>query len=408
MSEIIYAIIKEYETSKLRKISEYTYPSRSISNEELCRSHNYAINLYEAYCSCIPYVNVTKNPPNYSYRREAVEFEDAIKRLKNKYQDKLIAYSHRHGGWTTFEWRFNEDIKFVINTNFGFGSNSYFEQSVYYKGLKLTPYSKLVKYRYANFTSITSHTYKYHFAYSEWSKLIDDALDFYNAVVERQDNHIFHWLSNHLEKMTTELERYIDASYCYFDNIISETNCCRISYRTSSERVEGDDFWIAKSTKISEALLFIDNIKALPIQVDPSKYIVRIRKINKTFLPKLFEKIRTLEMEAKELEAQISTISTTTPLSLYIKLHEKYYYSKAWHLSNNKFAMRIFLMRMLRHKSDISISKIKSEIAVLEKRIKEWDELRNKLSRIKSVASELSKDKDKILYFFNSVENSED
>jgi hypothetical protein len=47
-------------------------------------------------------------------------------------------------------------------------------------------------------------------------------------------------------------------------------------------------------------------------------------------------------------------------------------------------------------------------IAVLEKRIKEWDELRNKLSRIKSVASELSKDKDKILYFFNSVENSED
>ena len=70
--------------------------------------------------------------------------------------------------------------------------------------------------------------------------------------------------------------------------------------------------------------------------------------------------------------------------------------------------MRIFLMRMLRHKSDISISKIKSEIAVLEKRIKEWDELSNKLSRIKSVTSELSKDKDKILYFFNSVENSED
>lgn len=73
---------------------------------------------------------------------------------------------------------------------------------------------------------------------------------------------------------------------------------------------------------------------------------------------------------SQRLEAQISTISTTTPLSLYIKLHEKYYYSKTWHLSNNKFAMRIFLMRMLRHKSDISISKIKSEIAVLEKRIK--------------------------------------
>ena len=408
MPEIIYAIIRESEASKLRKITESTRSSRSISDEELCGFHNYAIDLYEPYCSCIPCADVTKKIPDYKYRREAVEFEDAIKQLKNKYQDKLIAYSHRYGGWTTFEWNFNEDIKFVIKTNFGFGSNSYFEQSVYYKGLKLAPYSKLVKYRYANFTSITSHTYEYNFIYSEWSKLMDDALGFYNAVVERQDNHIFHWLSNHLEKMVTELDRYINASYCYFDNIIRKYDCSSVSYYTSSERVEGDDFWIAKSNKISEALLFIDNIKVLPFQVNPSKYIAKIRNINKAFLPKLVEKICKLEMEAGAIDEQINTMSITMPLSLYIRLYNKYYYSKAWYLSKNKFSMLLFLMRMLRRKSDLPLSKIKLEIAVVAKQEKEWNDLKTKLNKIQSVINELSRDRDKIVAFLNQVENCED
>lgn len=406
MGELIYAIIRESETSKLRKISTSTSSSRCISNEELCKFHNYAIDLYEAYCSCLPSVDVQKKVPDYQDRHKAVEFEDTIIRLKDKYQDKLIAYSHRQGGWTIFEWRFNEDIKFEIKTNFGFGSNSYFEQSIYYKDLKLAPYSKLVKYRYANFTSITSHTYEYPLAYSEWSKLMDDALDFYNAVVDKQDNHIFHWLSNHLEKMVTELERYINASHCYFNNIIKETNYKTVYYRTSSELVEGDDFWIAKSNKISEALLFIKNIKELPVQINPSKYIEKIYNINESFLPKLIIKISTLEKEANVIEKQIKTISTTMPLSLYIKLHDKYYYSKNWCFSKNKFAMLIFLMRILRRKSDIPISKIKSEITILEKQIKEWDELKSKLYKTKSVIDDLSKDKDKIITFFKSIENN--
>lgn len=163
MSEIIYAIIKDDETSKLRKITESTYTTRSIKESELCKSHDYSFDLYDAYCSSLPKVDVGNNGfiPQESKRREAVMFEDAIDRLTKKYKDKLIAHSHRYGGWKTFVWKFNDDIKFIINTNFGYGSNSYFEQSVYYKGLKLAPYSKLVKYRYANFISITSHTYSY-------------------------------------------------------------------------------------------------------------------------------------------------------------------------------------------------------------------------------------------------------
>ena len=403
---VIYAIIKDSETSKLSKISESTYVSRYIHDSELCQFHNYATDLYTAYCSCLPRITVN----DYSYllslnaRREAVEFEDTIKKLKDKYNDQLVAYSHRFGGWTAFEWKFNDDIKFVVATNFGFGSNSYFELSIYYKDLKLAPYSKLVKYRYANFTSITSHTYEYHFEYTEWSNLMDDALNFYNAVVEKRDNQVFQWLSTHLEKMTSALEKYIDSTYCYFDNYIRETNFGSISYRQSTERIDGDDFWVAKGNKISEALLFLDNIKLLPVQVNPSKYIERICNVNRTFLPKLIEKINTLEIEIQRIDEQIAEISNKFPLSLYIKLHDKYYYSNNWYLSSNRFSMIIFLMKILRRKSNIPITQIRSDLNLLEKQIKKWEELKDKLRQLKYILNNLSENRDKIITFFNPLE----
>lgn len=234
---------------------------------------------------------------------------------------------------------------------------------------------------------------------------MDDALAFYNAVVENQENEIFNWLSKHLNKMVNELENYVNTSFCYFDNVIKETNYGSSFYRTSQERVEGDDFWIAKSNKISEALLFLDNIKALPVQVNPKLYVDKIYNINKVFLPKLIEKIQNLEIDLKQVEEQIVAISNEMPLSLYIRLHEKYYWSKNWYLSSNRFSMIMFLMRILRRKSNMPISIIKSNINILDGQIKTWEDLKSKSRRLESVLNDLSKDKDKIITFFDSVEN---
>lgn len=208
--------------------------------------------------------------------------------------------------------------------------------------------------------------------------------------------------------MVTELEKYINASYCYFDNIIRENNYSGVYFHKSTELVEGDEFWIAKSNKISEALLFIDNIKELPTQVNPSKYITRIRNLNKTFLPKLIMKINELETENNVLEEQVKIISTKMPLSLYIKLYDKYYYSKSWYLNDNKFKMIIFLMRMLRRKSNISTANIKKEINILNKQIELRNKLNEKLSHVKSVMSHLVTDRNKINDFFTPLKNSED
>ena len=208
--------------------------------------------------------------------------------------------------------------------------------------------------------------------------------------------------------MVYELERYINASYCYFDNIIIENNKGDISYRTSSERVEGDDFWIAKSNKISEALLFIDNISELPIQVDPEKYVNHIRQINETFFPLLEDKIELLKNDAKKLQDNIDAIENETPYALYIKLYDKYYYEKRWHLSENNYSMIRFLMTILRRKSDINNTKIREILKTLDKQIQTLDEFKNKLNKTNSVIYKLSEDRDKIVEFFNSKEETEE
>lgn len=236
---------------------------------------------------------------------------------------------------------------------------------------------------------------------------MDDALNFYNAVVEKQDHQIFQWLSTHLEKMTSELEKYINSTFCYFDNYVQEDICGNISYRKTYERVDGNDFWMVKSYKISEALLFLDNIRLLPIQVNPSKYIDRIYNINKSFLPKLIEKINALEIEIQQIDEQIAAISNESPLSLYVKLHKKYYYSKNWYLSSNRFSMIFFLMKILRRKSNVPLSKIKSELNLLNNQIKKWNELKDKARQLKLVFNDLSEYGDKITTFFNSLENDD-
>lgn len=406
MLDYIYAIIRENETSKLKIITESTEIKRPISDYELCQFHDYAINLYDAYSSCLPYIDLQNYDeiPRSDLREKAVLFEDAIERLQEKYKDKLIAHSHRYGGWNTFEWQFNDDIKFVINTNFGYGSNSYFEQSIFYKDLKLAPYSKLVKYRYANFTEITSHTYSYNFFYSEWKKLMTDSLEFYNAIVEHKDNYIFSWLTRQLDKMVNELQSYISSSYCYFDNIVN----CYNSYKTKRERVDGIEFWIAKSNKISEALLFIENIKELPVQVNPVKYVERIQHINNTFLPLLEIKIKSLKNEAIHLQEKIDEIANQMPLVLYNKLYDKYYYKKDWNLSKNKKSMIRFLMTILRRKSNIPNSEIRKQLYILEKQKKTLSELKSKFDHKNSIIDDLSNDRDKIIAFFSSKNTSDD
>lgn len=390
----VYAIIRKEGSSELQLIQESVYPDKCPTDAELASWHNYAFSLSQAYCSGLSQIICAPMEEFYisqrSERKTAIALRDTIARIKAKYD--VIAHSHRYGGWTGFDWNFNDDIKFNVATNFGFGSASYFTQCFFYKNIQLAPYSHFVKYRYADYSQITQYTYSYHLWYSQWYDLLNDALHFYNAIVYKHDDYIFEWLKLHLSKMVDGLENYISSDYCYFDNI--DYNGIK-----TYDRVEGNDFWIIKAHKIAESLKFIDSIKILPIQVSPTEYIQRIERLNIEFKPKLIKKIKDLQITATSLTKELDTISSKSDFLLYKKIKNKFYFKRKWYFSSEKMSMIKFLLRML-HRKGLLLKDVRSRIIILQDNINVYDCKERELNIIKSVLANLKESLNSIEDFF--------
>ena len=349
----------------------------------------------EQYSSCLPFI-YEKDLSSYEkqLRREAVEFEETSCEVKKKYNP--IAISHRKGGFTTIDWRFNDDVSFLISTNFGYGMSSYFYSKYFYKGIMLAPYSFYVKYKRSNYASVVRCTYEYDVNYNSWTNVMDDCIYFYNAVVFNNENHIFEWLTNHLNIMVSELEKFLNASSANFvDEYINRSH---ISGYTS---VSGDDFWIIKSKKIAYSLDFIDNIKILPIQINPETYVSRLLKLCKDFIPQLNIKIENTNLILLNLERNLEKLKSEEDYPLYNRLYSKYYYKKAWYLYSNKFKMIWFLMHVKqRLHINISLSDIKTRINQLNIQIKKIDKCKSEINVIKHILLSLVNDRDKINNYF--------
>lgn len=81
--------------------------------------------------------------------------------------------------------------------------SSFFYSKYFLKGIMLAPYSFYVKYKRSNYASVIKCTYEYDVNYNSWTKVMDDCISFYNAVVFNNENHIFEWLTNHLNIITS-------------------------------------------------------------------------------------------------------------------------------------------------------------------------------------------------------------
>lgn len=352
----IYAIIRQSNSNQLRLIEKRACLNRTLSLNDYKQYHDYAVDLYRSYCSCIPWNTGINRIDQLTLgerdaREKAFAFEDTLSQMKNDYD--VVAYSHRKGGFKSFVWHFNDDIKIVVYTSFGYGSSSSFEQSFYYKGMRLTPYSHLIRFRYANYSQITQYTYAYSFEYSEWKVLLQDSLDFYNALISGADHYIFSWITNHLEKMTKGLEDYLAAKYVYFDNKKCVNNYGYIHYETVKEKVEGDELWVVKSGKIADSLKFIDSINALPAQVCSKKYVERIINVSNSFLPMLEAKLTELNTEIEELDKYIEQIHSDGNFALYQRICKKYV---------NKYPKMRFFVSLL-HRKGLCVNDVRTEIA---------------------------------------------
>lgn len=400
MDDYIYGIIKENGVNSLRKVS---YPIKEffpISDYELCKSHEYATIFYSAYCDSLCSIDIKQLASNENarnIRKAAVCFEHSTKKFEERYGDRIVAMSHRRGGWYGINWKFNDDISFNINTNFGFGSCSYFYAIFMYKDIILAPYSFYIKYKNSTFASVTRCTYQYSLEYKSWDSVMTDCLNFYDAIVKKNYNYVFTWLDKQLNEMVSGLERLIDRSSAgFWDESINK------SHASGFATISGDDFWLVKSKKIAYSLDFIRNISSLPAVIDTGLYAKRILLLCKKFQPKLIVKIEEVSKLYDIQLNQLSELKEFGNYPLYDKLYKKYYYERRFYKSD--FKIIYFILLIKRISPTLSWKERRIGFAKFKKQKKDISNLESEMKRTKYLLDQLKEDNNNINNYFENVE----
>ncbi len=400
MDDYIYGIIKENGVNGLRKVS---YPIKElfpISDYELCKSHEYATSFYSAYCDSLCSIDIKQLASNENarnIRKAAVCFEHSTKKFEERYGDRIVAMSHRRGGWYGINWKFNDDISFNINTNFGFGLSSYFYAIFMYKDIILAPYSFYIKYKNSTFASVTRCTYQYSLEYKSWDSVMTDCLNFYDAIVKKNYNYVFTWLDKQLNEMVSGLERLIDRSSAgFWDESINK------SHASGFATISGDDFWLVKSKKIAYSLDFIRNISSLPAVIDTGLYAKRILLLCKKFQPKLIVKIEEVSKLYDIQLNKLSELKESGNYQLYDKLYKKYYYERRLYKSD--FKMIYFILLIKRISPTLSWKERRIGFAKFKKLKKDISDLESEMKLTKYLLDQLNEDNNNISNYFETVE----
>lgn len=77
---------------------------------------------------------------------------------KAKENSNVRAYSHKISGWSFPNFQITENLEIKINTNFGYGSASYFFVTLVYCGIEITPFSEWIDYRFSFFSHIIRYS----------------------------------------------------------------------------------------------------------------------------------------------------------------------------------------------------------------------------------------------------------
>lgn len=383
MNQTLYAIIRE--NGKLTFVEKPIQHVQNVSKEELCKYHNYATSLGSAFTSDIPRIKEELlNNNNKAYRMDAIDMQHAISELKKN--NDIVAFSHRYGGWRHFDWNFGEKVTFHIYTNFGFGATSDFTATFKYNNVILAPFSYYVKYRDSDYGTVTRCTYQYNLNYSEWKHIMQDCLSFYNAIAKKNEAYLVNWLNNQLSTMVGGLENIMNINSCCFFN--SKYNFLRVS---SYAVLDKDDFWLIKSHKIANSLMFVTNIEALPCQINKVGYIKRLYNLCMNFKPMLRNKIKEEKHKLDVILSQIESLEKQGDYPLYSRLYNKFRYR----LTNYRTIYRLLHIAK-RINPSITKAKIRERIDKFIVQKREIDALDYKKGKLQFLLNSLLEDAKKM------------
>lgn len=380
MNQTLYAIIRE--NGKLTFVEKPIQHVQNVSKEELCNSHNYATSLGEAFTSAIPRIkeNLLNNDVNKKNRMDAIDMQHAISEL-NKNND-TVAFSHRYGGKRHFDWNFGEKVSFHIYTIFGYGAKSEFAATFKYNDVSLVPFSYYVIYISSDYGTVTKCTHHYKLDYSEWKHLMQNCLSFYNAIAEKNEANLVSWLNNQLSTMVGGLEEMMNTnSYGFFN---PKYNYLRVRNYVKFGK---DYFWLIKSRKIANSLMFVTNIEALPFQINKVGYIKRLYNLCMNFKPMLRNKIKEEKCKLDTTLTQIESLEKQGDYPLYSRLYNKFGYR----LTNYRTIYRLLHIAK-RINPSITKAKIRERIEKFSVLKREIDALDYKKGKLQFLLNSLQED----------------
>lgn len=231
---------------------------------------------------------------------KADELNNGYIRLCNRPDIRFV--SHNKVGWETITYNINKDIIVTVFTNFYYGASSYFDISISYKGIKLSPYSHIVRYYCANMADIISHTRRYEPRHSSWEDASIFIVDISNKLRTGDLSYIREWLHDEIQQMTRGLNELVSNPRNVIDNFIKcpFVTSLRVRNINSDEKVEyetyGDEFAVAyMATTVSSTLNFTESLRSISELYEPAKQTIEdIKSLCFKILPKINNQIQSL------------------------------------------------------------------------------------------------------------------
>lgn len=240
--------------------------------------------------------------------------------VKEKYK---IFSSEIHGRFT-YETIINDDLKIITRTNFCYGSSTYFQIIVTYKGIELLPYGEWVKYYYAGYNSIMRFTRQYICVRASWAYAFDFIVAFVNKAIEDPDkfvreevlsevNTLMDGLEEIFQMSDEEFEKRLDVKHIDEDDTryigISSARHANERERQYYKIKKKECAMVYKMEKISGAIHFIKNLKNISELIpEVENSINRIIELNKIIYPEVIAAIPPVNEEIVNLTRELRKI----------------------------------------------------------------------------------------------------
>lgn len=358
MAEFIQTHINQLETSSDQKI-KFDKIMRD-KNDDKITDDEYKSSIYSFFSNFGDNIHVSEETKkqymaeqNRKHNKDLkTSFFIDVKKFVRAYQYQIIEqtitklsdvkmYSTDQCGWKKFNYPIDDNITISIDTNFGFGSSSYFICILKYKGIAILPYTAIVDYYYAEMRDMKNCTRRYLPRRNSWCCVFD--------FVKETANYAKHNLSLFEDTfILSEIKKMIFGLHCIMSNPKNEID--EIKKRIPSERdgyifvrqftnedkelyeILPDEKLITdKIYKISSALAFLENLKELSsILPTVTQYIDEIISMNNSIRPEIHilqaKVIKDIDAWNKKKENNLLEIEKNASLLFsHVKIIKKQY-----------------------------------------------------------------------------------